>query len=408
MLRGVSVTTTYRVCARVSALSGSGFGAEGETREVVGLGVALLGDEAWEERTMELEAGSVVGAIERAEERLTREGKPFQVCAVLPLTTWKHHKAPGTATGPTIPHASYLGASDIGAVVGLSPYANALDVWASKLGKTSFAGNMRTRAGQALERAILDLYTDEHPEVGPLRFPGTLTTGDVLRSTGATPDAIDVRGRCTQVKLVGLNVAYRWLDESLGGDGIPAEFLAQIHYEAWHAAQILGEPMTEGRAVAQIGTEQRVYTVKIDVEFAELLVDEGRRFWRDHVVTGVMPIVTEPSVDTLRAIFARPSVPWARMTDGELALAREYAEARDAETWWGKEKDRVGAKLCEAMALRQCIATGTGKHDTKVTWNPEKGRVSWKDVAKHLGATDALAEKFRGPDTRTLRVAVKG
>ncbi|GIV50738.1 MAG: hypothetical protein KatS3mg038_1259 [Candidatus Kapaibacterium sp.] len=51
---------------------------------------------------------------------------------------------------------SFLGASDAPAVLGLSPWRTAWEVWAEKTGRIdSWTGNAATSAGQLLEPAVL-------------------------------------------------------------------------------------------------------------------------------------------------------------------------------------------------------------------------------------------------------------
>lgn len=302
------------------------------------------------------------------------------------------------AVGPTTDHRSYLGGSDIAAVVGLSPYGDtALDVWARKTGRVSWDGNQRTRAGTHFERPILDFYAMETGR--KLTYPGTLITG----FTGATPDAIDELGRTTQVKMVGVHMAYRWGAEEAGQDGVPAELLPQVHFEAHHIEHVLGSKATQAVVVGQLGTEQRVYTVELDTDFTAALIEQGERFWRDHVLTDRMPIVQDASMETIRALFRKSGGTMLPMTARAMELARSYAKARAEEKAAKERKEQCGAQLCAIIGENG----GLFGQDAKVTWNIQRGNVSWKDCAKALGATDSIAEQYRGESTRVLRVTAE-
>lgn len=309
------------------------------------------------------------------------------------------------ATGPTVDHATYVGGSDIAAIVGLSPYASPLDVWAEKTRRAKFEGNRRTRAGQLLEPGILSLYAQERGV--DLWFPETIVTPE---HTGCTPDAVSSAGYDVQVKLVGLQQAERWEDvPELGvGDenGIPPEVLAQIHYEAWHIAEVHGVRGVRGHVVAQIGTDQRVYEVEIDQGFAETLVDAGRRFWRDHVVTDRMPIVKENDRPTLGRIYPTSNGDVVSITGEVLALAYRYAELTEEIDRADADRETVGAQLCSLIGERSgFVGVAAG---VRVTWNQQRGKIRWEPCARALGATDAIAERYRGEAHRVLRVSVKG
>ena len=57
-------------------------------------------------------------------------------------------------TGPTEESRSYLGASDIAAVLGIAPYRTALDVWAEKVHGIGVTDNEPMRIGRELERPL--------------------------------------------------------------------------------------------------------------------------------------------------------------------------------------------------------------------------------------------------------------
>ncbi|GIV50913.1 MAG: hypothetical protein KatS3mg038_1434 [Candidatus Kapaibacterium sp.] len=57
---------------------------------------------------------------------------------------------------------SFLGASDAPAILGLSPWRTAYEVWAEKTGRIdSWSGNAATSAGQLLEPAVLAWASEE-------------------------------------------------------------------------------------------------------------------------------------------------------------------------------------------------------------------------------------------------------
>jgi putative phage-type endonuclease len=59
-----------------------------------------------------------------------------------------------------------IGGSDIGAIAGLSPWESAITKWAKKTGKISdeLEPNMSMRLGNKLERPILEIFAEEHPD----------------------------------------------------------------------------------------------------------------------------------------------------------------------------------------------------------------------------------------------------
>lgn len=309
-------------------------------------------------------------------------------------------------TGPTIDRTTYLGASEIAAVAGISPYASALDVWATKRGLAEVEENERMRAGTELERPILErLYA---PPRGDrelsllLTYPGTLRH-PVEKWMAATPDAIAQEAehgeyRDVQCKLVGHRQAHRWGNPDEGRDGIPAEVLCQVHWEMGCAE------LNRADVPALFGTELRVYTVELDEEFLRDLMALGKAFWEGHVLTGVMPEVTESSRGVLERHFGREKTGLIEAPEGGEDLAREYKAAAEAAKLAAAEKDRLGNMLRVLVGDAEGFSGLFGK----VTWKTQKGRTNYKKAAEDFAPDgDEWKEDYRGDPSRVLRVNVK-
>lgn len=320
------------------------------------------------------------------------------------------------AQGPTRDHNSYIGGSDIAAVIGVNPYASALDVWAVKTKRVpGFAGNEATEVGDELERPVLNLYRRRH-KVTDLTYPGTITHPALLH-IAATPDAM-ADGRPAQVKIVGNRQAHRWGEPSDGINGIPAEVVCQVTYEATLARHVFGVAGDDARVLALVGTDLRVFEMPVDTTFGDDLVSIADDFWTRCIVGGVIPEVTgRQSMDTLRRIFSKAHGDMKPATEEVITLAREYAAERANEKIAKEAKELVGSRIC---AL---IGNGAGfvspENGIKVGWPQKAGSVSWKevavryrDVAVRLGAhgvdLDRIEAECRGDDSRTIDVRVKG
>jgi putative phage-type endonuclease len=62
--------------------------------------------------------------------------------------------------------AGVISGSEIGAILGLSPFTSAVTLWAEKTGKLprQTVGNTAMRLGQLVEPAIRELYKEQHPD----------------------------------------------------------------------------------------------------------------------------------------------------------------------------------------------------------------------------------------------------
>ena len=286
-------------------------------------------------------------------------------------------------TGPTLDHASYLGASDIGVLVGESHMArDESDVWGEKKGHLHFEGSIQTDLGNALERPFLDVWARRGGF--ELTFPGTMrhpeetwagATGDALR-----PDP-DAEGSiiAVEAKLVGYQMLREWGPAHLGAEGVPASVVCQVHWQAW-VLRACGVPVSRGQVVMCSGTELRVYDVPIDDDLIDELVSLGRAWWERHVIGDVRP-EGRRGRELVAAIHpANLRKKLDPMTDVVRGLARAYEKARGDEKTAGLAKDALATMLCEA------VGDGSGFEDdlTKVTWK------------KSAAGTRSLYVKIRG------------
>lgn len=306
-------------------------------------------------------------------------------------------------TGPTIDRTTYLGASEIAAVAGVSPYSSPLDVWASKKGLAGLPESAAMRAGTELERPILErLYAPQHQVI--LTYPGTMRH-PIESWMAATPDALaeDSQGKWADVqcKLVGHRQAHRWDDSSEGRDGIPPEVLCQVTWEMACAG------LEDADVVALLGTELRVYPIELDADFLADLVAIGRQFWEDKVQADVMPDVTATSRRVLERYFGKEATGMADATEAGKQLARDYVAASQAVKAAEYEKDRLGNEL------RKMIGEATGFEGDfgKATWKSQKGRIDYKDAAEEFAIRlelESWQDSYRSKPTRVLRVNLKG
>ena len=107
-----------------------------------------------------------------------------------------------TASLSTIDRTSYLGGSEIAAVVGLSPYRTSLDVWARKVLNHEQDAGPAAEAGLVMEAGILELYA-RRAKATDLRILGTCIDPNETW-IGATPDRVRDCGINVQAKLVGI------------------------------------------------------------------------------------------------------------------------------------------------------------------------------------------------------------
>lgn len=194
-----------------------------------------------------------------------------------------------------------IGASEIAAVLGVSPWQSALSLYAQKTGQMEpddLSENEAVFWGLKLENSIIDGYAER---TGRLvrRF------GKLIRSTAypwlqATPDALtsDDGGKSwwpLQIKNIGFSSAAHW------EDGAPDYYRMQV----MHESLVFGS--TKTTAAALVAGQKLIWEdVEVDEISARKIINLGRDFW-DRVQRREAPPAdgTAASAAALKALYPR-------------------------------------------------------------------------------------------------------
>lgn len=308
----------------------------------------------------------------------------------------------------TLDRRSYLGGSEIAAVVGLSPYATALDVWARKVLGVESPTSPAAEVGIVLEPAVAELYRIRH-RAEDMRILGTCI--DPREPwIGATPDRVRDCDINVQVKVVGQWQASRWGVPDDGPEGVPPEVLCQVAWESNAIERATGRRIDVSHVPALLGTDLRVFEVPADRAMIAMLIDAARSFWTDHVVTGKPPEITaemgESARELVHMIYPKDTRPVVDASDEIVRLAIAYDDARRACDEANDAKGAVAAQLCALIGEHEGAVTADGS--VRVGW---KSRASagtdWKGLATSLNPSEASIAAFSRPGSRSLTVKVK-
>lgn len=317
--------------------------------------------------------------------------------------------------------ARKVGGSDVAALVGLSPWATPLSVYARIVSGDMGGDSPTLRRGRLLEDAVRRMYAEDNGValLGPasLKHPKYANVRASLDDVGRRPG----KGRhAVEIKTVWRNEAGRWGEA--GTDEIP-------DYYACQAAFYLGVGLEVGAldedtadvAAYLMGVEEspRVYRVRHEPDVYAWLMDAVQRFWRDHVEPKRPPPVTAPVVDAeaARRLYPREReelASFASLGPEERAAILLYAEARKQHEASKGALEAAEARLKLALGWRlgvDGLPADTGL--LKVTWKAQKqGAVSWAQAFKALAqesgvppkVVESVANKHRGEAPRVLRV----
>lgn len=284
-----------------------------------------------------------------------------------------------------------LGASEIAAVCGIDPFRGVWDVWASKMGLATSESNTASEMGHLFERPLLEHYSKKSGIA--LEYPATMTH-PTLSWVTATPDGL-AADRVVQVKVVGANRAHKW------EQGVPDYVACQVQWEMF----VTGKPLAV--VVACVGgTDYRALDVVADSELQESLLEIGKRFWFDHVVSQIPPTpdTSEACRQALSARYRNVGTDLLPANELLVSMAREYKRlgAQIAQL----EQDQRGI----ANTMRAAIGERSGFEfpGGRVQWHAEKGKPLYKALALELGATPEQIAQHTPQPERVLRVYLKG
>jgi len=311
-----------------------------------------------------------------------------------------------------------VGASEAAAVMGMSPFATAYDVWLAKTQGVEVQDNVRMRLGRALEPEIVQMLI-EHTGL-PLQPCGqTLLRRVGFRFMHATPDCATADfGVVGDAKLVGGRMAHTWTlrDENELGYEAPDHYVIQVY------AQMFVGGSREGYLAAAIDNAE-FKAVRIERPDADTIYDMAemlRQFWFDHVLTGVPP-GKEWIREDMKAQYAKVRYERERLEslvlDGVQAdAAKSYANQALtlAEQIKVLEKQKEVAETSLKLLMGDAAALKARKGAEEVvlaTWKSQRGQAPWKDIATRLaewtGTPLALVEaaaKEAQKHTRVMRV----
>lgn len=186
-----------------------------------------------------------------------------------------------------------IGASEIAAVLGISPWESPFSLYWRKVHGWTFEGSAEMDWGNRLEDAIAGKYQDNHPNVYLQR--GELVANPVRPWHLATPDRL-VGGACTHQG--GYMPGYGCSDCMNTGMGEPPHAVLELktahNADGWgepgtdeipvyYRAQVLWQMSAVGVNVADVavligGSDYREYTVRLDVRDLNVMIEAGRRF----------------------------------------------------------------------------------------------------------------------------------
>lgn len=281
-----------------------------------------------------------------------------------------------------IARQSGIGGSDIGAILGVSPFKTPVDVYLAKTDPNpEEEQNELFYWGHALEAPIAARFALEHG--AQVIRPEHIARHPDHEWMVANLDGI-IPGQpngVLEIKTVSAFGGRDWGVE--GSDEVPLSYVAQV---AWYMA-VMNYPYAKIAALFG-GNDYREFHVDRDRELEAILIEKGREFWFNHVQAARAPEATTPS--DVQRLFKRDNGSTIDAdeplfeTFEDLKAVKAQAKRLDGEIELLETK--IKAHMGEASAL---IYHG----QTLATWKTQSARRF--DTKAFEAAHPALCEQFR-------------
>ncbi len=305
--------------------------------------------------------------------------------------------------------ASFLGGSDIGAILGVSKYRSAMDVWLEKTGKqVDRKDTFALRFGSFAESFIADEYallTQEklvnHPH-GLIHPKYSFCVGHIDRFILENQEfpLFTTDGVLNAKKLLECKTANHYSQGDWGepgSDAIPLPYLCQC---LWY----LGiTNLAEIDVDVLLGvSDLRIYTITRVLELEMLLFEKAAFFWTEHVQKDIPP--KPQSINDCQTLFQRSSVGKSIEANRETLALIQQLITLEAQAQVDEEQiDQINQTLMETMADAE-VLTYLGK--PIVTWKAPKP--SYRIDTKRLGLEHPeLIKAYQNPIHSSRRFVVR-
>jgi putative phage-type endonuclease len=305
-----------------------------------------------------------------------------------------------------------IGASEIAAVCGISPWASLLDVWMRKATPTreplvtTELDSMAIRLGNMLEEPLRAMYTREvgysvikpditfrHPDYPFILATPDGTVEDIKEDFSETNCGLEIKN-------VGARMVSAW------DNGVPdyvelqcRQNMAVLDIDRWDVAALIG------------GSDFQIFTIERDLELEQTMIEAAKFFWEEYVLKDVPPPENDPGKrrELLKALFPGREGKECNPPEDVTAFydaCSQLAKLKETEKVLSVEKTELENQIISMIGDDY----GIEYDQFRFTWGNQAGSTSYKEIAEELagGKIDpALIEKHRGAPKRVARFTVK-
>lgn len=305
--------------------------------------------------------------------------------------------------------SNFLGGSDIGAVIGVSKYRSALDVWLEKTGKmVDRANNLSLRFGSFAESFVADEYALATGETLATHAQGLahpdhpFCIGHIDRFVLHSKDQslFDSHGMLNAKKLLECKTASMYSQHDWGepgSDAVPLPYLCQC---LWYLG-ITGLSQID-LAVLIGGSDLKIYCITRDRELETLLFQKADDFWTEHVMKDIPP--KPQSLHDCQMLFHKGDPNKTKEADLQTLARIQTLKVLESQVQKSEEAiNEIKQELMLEMGDAEVLAY-QGK--ALITWKAPKA--SYRIDTKRLGQEHPeLVSQYQMPVHNSRRFVVK-
>ena len=245
---------------------------------------------------------------------------------------------------------NHLGSSDMAAILGVSPYSNAYNIWLDKTGQLEEQpANDAMVAGNRFESGVLEFAEGQ---LGKLRKGGVRTNKTYYLKSHMDAVVIEPQ-EPVEAKTGGLfgPLVGNWGEPET--DEVPEWVIVQchVHMMCMNDTDVCHVPTFLG------GRGFNMYHVYRDHDICDAIADHAVDFWENHVVNRVPPPNEIPSLSVIKRIRHTPD----KITEVDPALVEEWQRSKLARLDAQKLEDIAKAQLLAAIGDAEAATYGDSK-----------------------------------------------
>jgi putative phage-type endonuclease len=304
--------------------------------------------------------------------------------------------------------AKSLGGSDVGALLGLSKYRSAVDVWMEKTGKeTAVRDSLPLRFGQFAEEFVASEYTLStglslashdaaviHPEYQYMH-------GHIDRFVldGNLP-LIDGDGKITASRILECKTANPFAQSEwgeVGSDQVPLSYLVQC---VWY--MMLTNIDRTDLAILFGNADFRIYEINRDLELEKMVLERAKSFWEKHVLKDIPPPATSES--DYKILFGKSTV--GKLVEAPAQICELIKKLKSLNEQVEHYESEISQIKQSIMGQMQDAEVLTYQGQTLATWKAPKP--SLRLDAKRLSEEyPDLVNKYQVPIQNSRRLVIK-